>query len=1327
MAAFVDRKDIGGSSSLSRRHPETPVDPNDTDEEILVDMGPLVGRKRGFRTKERLPGSGGMGGMEMELDERSTSSPGPSSSSSKHKGRGVVLIGREKDLPPPPPSFVLAPPSPTPTPTSRSSWKGKERAVEGVVDFEMLDGTSGRIYPIPQHDSHSTFSTTETPNLLGPSPIISTSSQRERIRATSEPRPPDPPDGARIGDTTHEVEARMPPKMRKRWMHRTVEARRAVVEIEEPIEKGAEQERELDSGRSMTSDLPEHRLMPPPPIPASLDPTTISSTSASASMASPNFDQQTPDIPQAQDHREQSPSPSLLDQPVAVDDGVTPPKLTSPSLSPSSPTPASLPPADASKLGSLPQSTTNRLSSPPPPTYASVLTSVASTSSPLTGFASLSLLSPALGVQLRPRQNSPLVQPVHTLRSPLENVHNLTSTSMQLKDVADDVQNSVIPCSPSSSPSKIEAVSSDGNYPAVDPVHEVNAVVPSAMDEDSANTREQDNRLEEAMVHHQLEDEREEEQNMDVVEPKQETTVSEGNELHRDKDVEMTHTHEEEARLAESRASTAPPAIEERGPSTSQSVSIPGSRAASVSLSQSPTPVTEPPPQHSPTFASLSPTPANASDAHENSQPVASPTNFSAHPISVDDDDDDDEIVNYEPASDGEDLPLHKEVNSRAPSKSNSRSPSPAVNGSAFSTRSSSASIEKLQAKVEETDISVNGLASPHHEAMDTDDPDETDARYRSRSSLRDDRDDIWRLLPLRPERCRPELDRSPGRRYPTNNLPLRRRRQSPSPSPSPSTSPTIPLPPISSALAADGSMQSTPEPAQQKVKMSLKDFALRKKKQRELEEREKVDDSKDKEVEKQEMEKKPLKQILEELRVGSINTALSIPTLNGSGGASGDAWIAEKENRVVGEHKVESEKVGSTESVKPPSEDVMHKGMKDVRGSNQTGSTDVAVVINSATLPSSLPNEPSRQLIAEKTRLPPALQTNVDRDVDRPSPLRSSPLPSKPLMPFRRPPSRSNINSLNGHSPASTLAQPIKQPLPPRPDRSLLNHSAAVAPKVYNSRLERLDTKEETLECPLPLTPIQSTPHSSTSNTYPSLLQRVSGIERSLSPPSHDPAPLASRISSQVASQQPEEDGEIDEASPPPPARTIHHLPHKRDFSFNGPSISAPRPLSRNGHPYTPITIPSGPRALYNPSPASPSMTRAGSSLPSTSNVVNAASTSNANRPPTGPRALRQAMLHKSTPGPSPSQPSASPTIPTATSSILAHNSGGSGSGAGLSTSTSGGLQYIPRGPSADRDRDRDGLRERVDWDHRPYRGPNLPTQPPRRSGGGYGHGWNR
>ena len=58
MAAFVDGVPTGSGQ-----------------QEQNVDLGPLVGRKRGFKTKERIPFSGGMVGMVMCRDDEVSPTP----------------------------------------------------------------------------------------------------------------------------------------------------------------------------------------------------------------------------------------------------------------------------------------------------------------------------------------------------------------------------------------------------------------------------------------------------------------------------------------------------------------------------------------------------------------------------------------------------------------------------------------------------------------------------------------------------------------------------------------------------------------------------------------------------------------------------------------------------------------------------------------------------------------------------------------------------------------------------------------------------------------------------------------------------------------------------------------------------------------------------------------------------------------------------------------------------------------------------------------------------------------------------------------------------
>jgi hypothetical protein len=120
-----------------------------------VYLGPLVGVKRGFRTKEKVPFSGGFGGIVMdsgvdEREEQEESDPGlvagPSGSHSHDNGEEHEAPGRSQDIP------VVTLSSPTPSPQKRDpkekqkgkgkgKGKGKESAVECLRDV----GTNGSV------------------------------------------------------------------------------------------------------------------------------------------------------------------------------------------------------------------------------------------------------------------------------------------------------------------------------------------------------------------------------------------------------------------------------------------------------------------------------------------------------------------------------------------------------------------------------------------------------------------------------------------------------------------------------------------------------------------------------------------------------------------------------------------------------------------------------------------------------------------------------------------------------------------------------------------------------------------------------------------------------------------------------------------------------------------------------------------------------------------------------------------------------------------------------------------------------------------------------
>ncbi|KAF8160301.1 hypothetical protein BJ912DRAFT_327011, partial [Pholiota molesta] len=289
-----------------------------------VDLGPLVGAKRGFRTRERVPYSGGMGGMELVEDDEdfehadrngngNGNGMGKESGTRKAKrdemrvngrrvlaGRAAVEAGQEEEVGSGF-TFSVVPPNEAAAAgdvRQRGSGKGKARAMHNDEDVEMdcVPGRSTDPLTPPTASLHPAATSCA-------SPVPTTHTQPIR-----EPRPPDPP------PAPHDEE-RMPPKMRKRWMHRAVQARlhaevaqlqTATAGKEEGVGKDLDGRKEFD-GRKVEAhrglgirfeDAPDPappapdthapRLMPPPPMPAALDPTTVSSQRARSTTPTPS-------------------------------------------------------------------------------------------------------------------------------------------------------------------------------------------------------------------------------------------------------------------------------------------------------------------------------------------------------------------------------------------------------------------------------------------------------------------------------------------------------------------------------------------------------------------------------------------------------------------------------------------------------------------------------------------------------------------------------------------------------------------------------------------------------------------------------------------------------------------------------------------------------------------------------------------------------------------------------------------------------------------------------------------------------------------------------
>ncbi|KAJ3489708.1 hypothetical protein NLI96_g1924 [Meripilus lineatus] len=226
----------------------------DRTRDVLVDLGPLVGSQRGFKTRERIPMSGGMSGVEMvssaaALDPYLDASPGAGPSKLPHTGTAPI------DKP------------------ACSARKGKARASDDEIELPEVSSRKGRKSSGKYHVNALNAATCTHPLALdGSKPhrirrkTSGGSTQSEAMsRSTSDDS----------SSTTKVEEYQMPPKMRKLWMHRSVQALREKYGPGPPpapdeVSEGAE-------GSSMMQvDDPEPPItnpMPPPPVPpAVLDP-----------------------------------------------------------------------------------------------------------------------------------------------------------------------------------------------------------------------------------------------------------------------------------------------------------------------------------------------------------------------------------------------------------------------------------------------------------------------------------------------------------------------------------------------------------------------------------------------------------------------------------------------------------------------------------------------------------------------------------------------------------------------------------------------------------------------------------------------------------------------------------------------------------------------------------------------------------------------------------------------------------------------------------------------------------------------------------------------
>ncbi|KAF8188746.1 hypothetical protein BJ912DRAFT_851154 [Pholiota molesta] len=152
-----------------------------------VDLGPLVGAKRGFRTRERVPYSGGMGGMELveddgdfELADGNGKARGTGKREGKRDemrvngrrvlaGRAAVDAGAEAEAGESGFTFSVVPPNGAAEPVDvreGRKGKGKARAMHDEdVEMDCIGGRATGKHPSSVDDVENTILTIHTPQI----------------------------------------------------------------------------------------------------------------------------------------------------------------------------------------------------------------------------------------------------------------------------------------------------------------------------------------------------------------------------------------------------------------------------------------------------------------------------------------------------------------------------------------------------------------------------------------------------------------------------------------------------------------------------------------------------------------------------------------------------------------------------------------------------------------------------------------------------------------------------------------------------------------------------------------------------------------------------------------------------------------------------------------------------------------------------------------------------------------------------------------------------------------------------------------------------------
>lgn len=261
-----------------------------------ADLGPLIGVERGFLTKERVPMSGGMSGVEMVAPSsgwrwRSVSSSEQSPVAGPSKLPTVNGTGLQKA-------------------TGKKDWKGKARASEDDMDVDVSTPAS------EGGDSmHRTF---PSPSLylvalncsLGETRPIRRNGATKKVAVVTSPSPPPRSQTLPVPQIAPQNEALLPPKLRKKWIHQHTPPQPpkppehlrhlsppqpSVVPME--VEEPADGKHSTLVGFDLVDPptFPDAKMMPPPPLPPTNpsgprfpnDPISPSTSFANLSLASP--------------------------------------------------------------------------------------------------------------------------------------------------------------------------------------------------------------------------------------------------------------------------------------------------------------------------------------------------------------------------------------------------------------------------------------------------------------------------------------------------------------------------------------------------------------------------------------------------------------------------------------------------------------------------------------------------------------------------------------------------------------------------------------------------------------------------------------------------------------------------------------------------------------------------------------------------------------------------------------------------------------------------------------------------------------------------------